>query len=80
MAINNDVRIGLLYGDGTTRSYTFEGVDDSVLAGVADKIKTINAAPSSPFHKTFVSDNGEPVLRISTGTITSTQETVIYTG
>lgn len=80
MAINNDVRIGLLYGDGTTRSYTFNGVADSVLAGVADRIKAINAAPSSPFHKTFVSDSGEAVLRISTGTITSTQETVIYTG
>lgn len=80
MAFTNDVRLSLLYGDGTTRSYTFNDVADSVIADVATKIKAINAAPSSAFHQTFVSDSGEAVLRIATGTITSTEETVIYTG
>lgn len=76
----NEVRIGLLYGDGTTRSYTFTGVDDTEVANVATRIKAINADPTDNFHKTFVSDTGEAVLRIATGAITSTEETVIYTG
>lgn len=74
------VKVGLLYQDGTTRNYTFEGVADSVLPDVVDKIKAINAAPSSAFHQTFVSNDGSPVLRIGSGQITSTEETVIYTG
>lgn len=74
------VKVGLLYQDGTTRNYTFEGVADSVLPDVVNKIKAINAAPSSPFHQTFVSNDGSPVLRIGSGQITSTEETVIYTG
>lgn len=74
------VRIGLLYQDGTTRNYTFEGVADSVIPDVATKIKAINAAPSSPFHQTFVSNDGSPVLRIGSGQVTTTEETVIYTG
>lgn len=80
MAFTNNVRVGLLYQDGTTRNYTFEGVEDSVLADVADKIKAINAAPSSPFHQTFVSNDGSPVLRIGSGQIVTAEETVIYTG
>ncbi len=74
------VRVGLLYQDGTTRNYTFEGVADSVLPDVVTKIKAINAAPSSPFHQTFVSNSGSPVLRIGSGQITSAEEIVIYEG
>lgn len=80
MAITNSVRVSLLYEDGTTRSYTFEGVADSVLSGVADRIKAINADSTDNFHKTFVSNTGSPVLRIGAGQITSAEETVIYTG
>lgn len=78
--ITTSVRIGLLYQDGTTRNYTFEGVADSVLPDVANKIKAINANSEDNFHKTFVSNDGSPVLRIGSGQITSTEETVIYTG
>lgn len=80
MAYTNNVRVGLLYQDGTTRNYTFENVADSVLSGVANKIKAINAAPSSAFFGTFVSNDGSPVLRIGSGQITTAEETVIYTG
>lgn len=74
------VRVGLLYQDGTTRNYTFEGVADSVVADVATKIKAINADSNDNFHKTFVSNDGSPVLRIGSGQVTTTEETVIYTG
>lgn len=80
MAVTNNVRVGLLFQDGTTRNYTFEGVEDSVLADVADKIKAINANSDDNFHKTFVSNDGSPVLRIGSGQITTAEETVIYTG
>lgn len=80
MAYTNNVRVGLLFEDGTTRNYTFEGVADSVLTGVADKIKAINANSEDNFHKTFVSNDGSPVLRIGSGQITTAEETVIYTG
>lgn len=74
------VRVGLLYQDGTTRNYTFEGVADSVLPDVVNKIKAINANSDDNFHKTFVSNDGSPVLRIGSGQITGVEETVIYTG
>lgn len=74
------VRIGLLYQDGTTRNYTFEGVADSVLPDVKDKVKAINANSEDNFHKTFVSNDGSPVLRIGSAQITSTEEEIIYTG
>lgn len=80
MAVTNSVKIGLLYEDGTTRSYTFDGVEDSVLPDVTAKIKAINADSNDNFHQTFVSNDGSRVLRIGSGTITSTEETVIYEG
>lgn len=76
----NSVRVGILYDDGSTRSYNFTGVADSVLADVATKIKAINAAPSSPFFDTFVSNSGANALRISSGSITSETQEVIYEG
>ena len=78
--VTTSVRVGLLYQDGTTRNYTFEGVADSVVADVATKIKAINANSDDNFHKTFVSNDGSPVLRIGSGQVTTTEETVIYTG
>lgn len=80
MAYTNDVRIGLLYQDGTTRSYTFEGVADSVISGITSKIQSINADSTDNFHKTFVSNTGSAVLRIASGQVTTAEETVIYTG
>lgn len=74
------VRVGLLYEDGTTRNYTFEGVADSVLPDVVNKIKAINADSTDNFHKTFVSNGGSPVLRIGSGQITGVEEIVIYEG
>lgn len=80
MAITNNVKVGMLYQDGTTRSYTFEGVADSVLSDVATKIKAINADSNDNFHQTFVSNDGSRVLRIASGEITSTEEIVVYEG
>lgn len=80
MAYTNDVKVSLLYQDGTTRSYTFQGVEDSVLSGVAAKIKAINADSNDNFHQTFVSNDGSRVLRIASGEITTTEDVVIYEG
>ena len=78
--VDISVRLGLLYQDGSTRSYNFAGVSAAVLSGITDRIKAINGAPSSNFFSTFVSESGSPVLRIATGTITTQEETVLYEG
>lgn len=76
----NEVGIGLLFDDGTTRTYTFKDVDTEQLDSVKSAIDSINAEADSDFSKTFVSDSGAPVIRIASGTITSTTEEVIYNG
>lgn len=76
----NEVSVGLLYDDGTTRTYSFKGVDTEQLDSVKSAIDSINAQVDSDFKKTFVSDSGAAVIRISTGTIKVTEEEVIYNG
>jgi len=77
---NNQVKVGLLYGDGTTRTYSFDGVADSLIPDVKSKIVSINNDSTDNFHKTFVSDAGADVIRIATGTVVSTIEEIVYEG
>lgn len=79
----NNVIITLLYEDGSTRNITFEGVADDDLMSVKAKIKAINANSNNEyenFYKTFVSDDGEPVLKIEICKIVSIEEEVVYSG
>ena len=82
-SLTNNVVVTLLYNDGDTRNITFENVADDDLLDVKAKIKAINANSNNEyenFYKTFVSDDGEPVIKIESCKIVSSEEEVIYSG
>ena len=79
----NNVVITLLYDDGDTRNITFEGVASADLIDVKSKIQSINANASNEFanfYATFISDEGDPVVKIESCKIISMTEEVIYSG
>ena len=79
----NNVVITLLFDDDSTRNITFEGVASADLAAVKAKIQSINANANNEFanfYQTFVSDDGEPVVKIESCKIVSIEEEVIYSG
>ena len=79
----NNVVITLLFEDDSTRNITFEGVDEDDLIDVKSKIRAINANANNEyanFYQTFISDDGEPVLKIESAKIVSIEEEVIYSG
>ena len=78
-----NVTVELLYEDGTTRSYTFENVETEALADLKAKIFAINANENDEyanFYKTFVSNDGAKVWRISSAKYTAIEEEVLYNG
>jgi|GEM_PF-6887558 len=82
-SFSNNVIVTLLFEEGFTRNYTFEGVADTDLPNIKAKIKAINENANNEyanFYQTFVSDNGEAVLRIESCKIVSLEEEVIYSG
>lgn len=79
----NNVVVTLLYDDDSTRNITFEGVANDDLMAVKSKIQSINANVNNEFanfYQTFVSDDGEPVVKIESCKIISIEEEVIYSG
>ena len=79
----NNVVLTLLFDDDSTRNITFEGVASSVLAAVKAKIILINENANNEyanFYQTFVSDDGEPVVKIESCKIVAIDEEVIYSG
>ena len=82
-SLTNNVVITLLFNDDSTRNITFENVASSDLMTVKDKIQSINANANNEyanFYATFISDDGEPVVKIESCKIISTHEDVIYSG
>ena len=82
-SLTNNVVITLCFDDDSTRNITFENVASEDLMTVKAKIQSINANANNEyanFYATFVSDDGEPVVRIESCKIVSTQEDVIYSG
>ena len=82
-SLTNNVVVTLLYDDDSTRNITFEGVANDDLMAVKSKIQSINANANNEFanfYQTFVSDDGEPVVKIESCKIVSTEEEVIYSG
>ena len=82
-SLTNNVVITLLFNDDSTRNITFENVASEDLMTVKAKIQSINANANNEyanFYATFVSDDGEPVVKIESCKIVSTQEDVIYSG
>ena len=82
-SLTNNVVVTLLYDDGDTRNITFECVANDDLMSVKAKIQSINANANNEFanfYQTFVSDDGEPVVKIESCKIVSIEEEVIYSG
>ena len=82
-SLTNNVVVTLLYDDGDTRNITFEGVANVDLMAVKSKIQSINANVNNEFanfYQTFLSDDGEPVVKIESCKIVSIEEEVIYSG
>ena len=79
----NNVIVTLLFEDDSTRNITFEGVADEDLLSVRTKIQAINANSNNEyanFYQTFISDDGEPVIKIESCKIVNIEEEVIYSG
>ncbi|MBQ3441657.1 MAG: hypothetical protein IJG33_00275 [Selenomonadaceae bacterium] len=82
-SLTNNVIVTLLFEDDSTRNITFEGVADEDLLSVRAKIQAINANANNEyanFYQTFISDDGEPVIKIESCKIVNIEEEVIYSG
>ena len=82
-SLTNNVIVTLLYNDGKTRNITFEEVSSSDLSSVKSKIMAINTNANNEyanFYRTFISDDGEAVVKIESCKIVSIEEDVIYSG
>ena len=79
----NDVIVTLLFNDDSKRNIVFDNVADEDLQSVKSKIQSINANVNNEFanfYQTFISDDGEPVVKIESCKIVTTKEEVIYSG
>ena len=82
-SLTNNVIVTLLFDDDSTRNITFENVADEDLLSVRAKIQAINANANNEyanFYQTFISDDGEPVIKIESCKIVNIEEEVIYSG
>lgn len=83
MATTNSISLTFEYDDATTRNYAFTGMDNSALANLRDRVRSLNATladsvAGAAYHETFISEDGAPVKRISKAKYTVTEEQVIY--
>lgn len=84
----NEVKLKLLYGDSTTRTYTIPVDNEEHLNNVKSRIIQINKhdqtvpesvqAYYSDMQYTFVSDKNYHFTKITSGQIVITEEDVIY--
>lgn len=85
MATTNSIGLTFEYDDGTTRNYTFTGMDNNALMSLKSQVVSMNttladSVAGAAYHETFISDAGAPVKRISNAKYTVTEEQVIYNG
>lgn len=83
MSLKNNVIVTLLYEDDTTRTYTFENVQNDAIMTVKAKILAVNANSDGEydnFYQIFVSDDGEAVTKIESCKIVSVEEEILYEG
>ena len=74
----HSVQLKLAYSDATSKTITFNDVDNQALYQVKDKVNAINANMPAPFANTFVSSTGAPCTMIAQAKIIVTTEDVIY--
>lgn len=73
-----EVKLAIAYQDATTRTLTFKNVTDQAQLSIAEKVQSINAAPSAAFQTTFRSANNAPATGIGKAQIVTTEEDIIY--
>lgn len=78
MEHTNKVALTLVYADATTRTLTFNGVDDEALPDVKDKVIALNASMPAAVATTFVSKTGAQMTMIRDAKIITTSQEVIY--
>lgn len=84
MAKVNSLKVKIAYEDATSRSYTFNGVENNQLPDVKMRIITINdaieagEADGNAFKNIFVSNNGAAAVGITEAKLIQTEQEVIY--
>ena len=78
MALTYEIKLTAVFGDYTTRTYSFNTTDVSVLANVKPRIIALNANVPNYVKETFISDSGEQFARISAASITAKEEEIVY--
>lgn len=85
MATTYSASLTFEYDDSATRNYTFTGMTAQSLTGLKARVLAMNATladstKNAAYRETFISDDGEPVKRISKAKYSVTEESVIYRG
>jgi len=84
--VTNEVQVGILFEDGTTRKYSLPNVAQEDLAGVKTRVLEINngtgagATYKPAMLATFVSNTGAAMQKIGSAAYITTEEEVIYSG
>lgn len=85
MSIVNKLSITFAYSDANKRTYSItlphKTLDATVGTYITEKVQALKTAAqtaNSSVRKTFVSEEGNPVIDIATASIITTQEEVIY--
>lgn len=76
-----NVIITLLYDDDSTRTVTFEDVGEVYSGDIKGKILAINANANNEyenFYKTFVSNDGDAIIKIESCKVVEIEEEVVY--
>lgn len=80
--MTSKIKLGIIYTDYSDRTYNINN-NNAAANEVKEKIAAFNTAaadPNSSVAKTFISEGGAPVARISEADMIYTQEDVIYRG
>lgn len=85
MSTVNKISITFAYSDANKRTYSItlphQTLDAAVGTYITEKVQALKTAAqtaNSNVRKTFVSEEGNPVIDIATASIITTQEEVIY--
>lgn len=83
VSVTNSIKLTMLYEDFTERTYSIPVYNTPNPTSVKENVWAFNDDASisgSDLQKTFISENGLPVMQISTAQIVTVEEEVIYSG
>ena len=86
MSTKNSIKIKLIYGDYTERTYSMDcpvEPNQDLVTYMKERINAFNTAANtadSTVQQTFISDNGSPTTGVSEAVIETQTEEVIYNG